>query len=595
MIHDVFISYRRESGTEISGYLFSELTRAGFTPFLDINEKYSGKYKPVIENSIKYCDLFVILLTENSIEGLKDEKNTSRLELEIAILNGKSILPISSLGESLFEKLKDKDLPSCVKYLKELNITDYNERYRESAVDFIVETMSKLRKEKFGKIEHKGLDFLSKIQGMVRAVNEQEVQGFSMNPKSSQEYYTGTIKLGSPMGNGRLIIYSEQLEYVMDWSGKGTGIGTITDLSENRVLYKGNIVDGKFEGRGILTPSEGVSYDGTFHVGEFIKGTMISDGEVYEGTVQCSGNYFGNSSFEPMFHGYGHLKKTTSENDVIKNIEYLGSFYKGKYNGMGTLLAILEKEVNGELVKADVVTYEGEWSNNVFLEGIVEREPYDKPGMLWSGKFSWENKRLKGEGFTRVARSEFNRIFKIETKLESVFNLDFVEFNKDVTAKGGEDYVYLQCEYSEGKPVASKFVLYNSKGIREIAGKLVTDKKDGIGLYMVPNTSIKSPKGEIIIIDYDNFSKVVDMDIKLKGIGNFKGKLKENAVNIEYAKYKRDGITYEDNKVYSTLAEISENKGVKIAWDGSIEEVNVIELKPNENNLGLINKYIKMT
>lgn len=111
--YNVFISYRRESGTNISTKLYNELIakrEMGIYPFRDrIDAKNSFKpgidYVKDICNKIKTCEIFILTITkgcfvcENEVDGgFKDEFIT-------AIKFDKQIIPIEEKNSNYYEEL----------------------------------------------------------------------------------------------------------------------------------------------------------------------------------------------------------------------------------------------------------------------------------------------------------------------------------------------------------------------------------------------------------------------------------------------------------------------------------------------------------
>lgn len=127
--------------------------------------------------------------------------------------------------------------------------------------------------------------------------------------------------------------------------------GTCKVMVDNNILYEGEAVfDGRtqtsvrdivFNGRGKLTSSDGIFYEGVFSDGKFIEGTCCAlkdNGDMYAGEVKNG-----------AFHGQGKLTKTNGD-------YYEGVFAKGKFGGNGMVT----------ITDDDGFVYTGEYANNKY-------------------------------------------------------------------------------------------------------------------------------------------------------------------------------------------------------------------------------------
>lgn len=130
--------------------------------------------------------------------------------------------------------------------------------------------------------------------------------------------YTGNFVAGLPHGNGKLekggTIYAG--EFV---EGRPTGIGTIT--YPTKVVYSGEVRDGKANGSGKLTLLDGTTIAGTFSPNRPLTiGHVVSPkGYRYEGELE---------KFQPSGRG-----KLTSPTGSV----FTGDFKNGKPNGLGVV------------------------------------------------------------------------------------------------------------------------------------------------------------------------------------------------------------------------------------------------------------------
>jgi len=93
--YDIFISYRRDGGAQYARTLQLMLEKKGYKVFLDYDELKDEKFSPQIEAAIKNSTIYLILLTKGSMTRCTNEGDWVRREIEIAIENGKRIVPVN--------------------------------------------------------------------------------------------------------------------------------------------------------------------------------------------------------------------------------------------------------------------------------------------------------------------------------------------------------------------------------------------------------------------------------------------------------------------------------------------------------------------
>lgn len=96
--YDIFISYRRDGGAQYARTLQLMLEKKGYKVFLDYDELKDEKFSPQIEAAIKNSTIYLILLTKGSMARCANEGDWVRREIEIAIENGKRIVPVNPDG-----------------------------------------------------------------------------------------------------------------------------------------------------------------------------------------------------------------------------------------------------------------------------------------------------------------------------------------------------------------------------------------------------------------------------------------------------------------------------------------------------------------
>ena len=122
-MYDIFISYRRESGSEFASFLHNELTSMGYDVFFDGESLRDGPFEKNIDDAIDQCTFFLLLLAPNDFDrSIKFPKDDWILhEAQRAISNGKVIIPISIKQGFKFPENCEIE---TIKILSNINICD---------------------------------------------------------------------------------------------------------------------------------------------------------------------------------------------------------------------------------------------------------------------------------------------------------------------------------------------------------------------------------------------------------------------------------------------------------------------------------------
>lgn len=91
---DIFFSYRRETGTELTRSIKIVLNGKGYTTFFDNDSIGNGIFSEKILNNIAKSDNFVLVLTPHALERCASENDWVRKEIEEALRLNKNIIPL---------------------------------------------------------------------------------------------------------------------------------------------------------------------------------------------------------------------------------------------------------------------------------------------------------------------------------------------------------------------------------------------------------------------------------------------------------------------------------------------------------------------
>ena len=92
---DVFISYRRSDGDKVARILDLAFKNAGYRTFLDYNSIEGGLFEQKIKVAIEDAPVFVMVMTPDYFKRCNEEGDWVRKEIELALVNEKTIIPIS--------------------------------------------------------------------------------------------------------------------------------------------------------------------------------------------------------------------------------------------------------------------------------------------------------------------------------------------------------------------------------------------------------------------------------------------------------------------------------------------------------------------
>ncbi|MBQ9556036.1 MAG: SUMF1/EgtB/PvdO family nonheme iron enzyme [Muribaculaceae bacterium] len=93
--YDIFISYRRQGGAQYARILQLMLIQRGYKVFLDYDELTDGIFSDHIKAAIKDAPVFMIVLSDHSMDRCVNEDDWVRQEILMASRLGKHIVPVN--------------------------------------------------------------------------------------------------------------------------------------------------------------------------------------------------------------------------------------------------------------------------------------------------------------------------------------------------------------------------------------------------------------------------------------------------------------------------------------------------------------------
>lgn len=127
--YEIFISYRRDGGSETAKHLSDTLTDKGYRVFLDIESLRSGQFNTELYRFIEQATDFILILPQNGLDRCSDPNDWVRLEIEHAKKHNKNIIPIMLKGFSF-----PPELPESLEFLRYQNGLEANVQYYDAFV-----------------------------------------------------------------------------------------------------------------------------------------------------------------------------------------------------------------------------------------------------------------------------------------------------------------------------------------------------------------------------------------------------------------------------------------------------------------------------
>lgn len=90
----VFISYRRKTGGELSLLIYKALVERGYRVFRDVDDLKAGPFDTALFRIISECSDVVVVLTPQSLDRCHDEEDWMRMEVAHALRSGKTVIPV---------------------------------------------------------------------------------------------------------------------------------------------------------------------------------------------------------------------------------------------------------------------------------------------------------------------------------------------------------------------------------------------------------------------------------------------------------------------------------------------------------------------
>ncbi|KAE8622227.1 hypothetical protein XENTR_v10005152 [Xenopus tropicalis] len=134
---DVFISYRRSTGSQLASLLKVHLYLRGFTAFIDVEKLEAGKFEDKLLHSVISARNFVLILSAKALDkcmGDNDCKDWVHKEIVTALNNSKNIIPVTDH----FEWPDPMTLPEDMRAVLKFNGIKWSHEYQDATVEKII-------------------------------------------------------------------------------------------------------------------------------------------------------------------------------------------------------------------------------------------------------------------------------------------------------------------------------------------------------------------------------------------------------------------------------------------------------------------------
>ncbi|MBQ2725726.1 MAG: toll/interleukin-1 receptor domain-containing protein [Clostridia bacterium] len=140
--YQIFISYRRDGGSDLAGRIADRLKQMGYSVFFDVESMRSGLFNTQILTAITNASDFLLILPPDGLERCSDPNDWVRQELAHALKQQKNIIPIMMRNFS-FPQILPTDIEK-IRYMEGISAsTEY--------FDAVIDRITTLLKSKPGR------------------------------------------------------------------------------------------------------------------------------------------------------------------------------------------------------------------------------------------------------------------------------------------------------------------------------------------------------------------------------------------------------------------------------------------------------------
>ena len=136
--YDVFVSYRRGTGSQLASLLKVHLQLRGLSVFLDVTELGSGKFDEALLTTINNSHNMLLVLTQEALDrcvGDTQRKDWVHREILCALDSEVHVVPVI---DPQFEWPKEDTLPEDIRQLIKFNGVTWSHEYQDASVEKLI-------------------------------------------------------------------------------------------------------------------------------------------------------------------------------------------------------------------------------------------------------------------------------------------------------------------------------------------------------------------------------------------------------------------------------------------------------------------------
>ncbi|XP_058489519.1 NAD(+) hydrolase SARM1 [Solea solea] len=134
---DVFISYRRTSGSQLASLLKVHLQVRGYSVFIDVEKLEAGKFQDKLIQSVQRARNFILVLSANALDRCMSDtamKDWVHKEIVTALGSEKNIIPVADN----FAWPEPTSLPEDMRQILNFNGVKWSHEYQEASMEKIL-------------------------------------------------------------------------------------------------------------------------------------------------------------------------------------------------------------------------------------------------------------------------------------------------------------------------------------------------------------------------------------------------------------------------------------------------------------------------
>ncbi|XP_061537349.1 NAD(+) hydrolase SARM1 [Phycodurus eques] len=134
---DVFISYRRTTGSQLASLLKVHLQVRGFSVFIDVEKLEAGKFEDKLIQSVQRARNFILVLSANALDKCMGDtamKDWVHKEIVTALAGKKNIVPVTDN----FAWPDPMSLPQDMRSILKFNGIKWSHEYQEASIEKIL-------------------------------------------------------------------------------------------------------------------------------------------------------------------------------------------------------------------------------------------------------------------------------------------------------------------------------------------------------------------------------------------------------------------------------------------------------------------------